>query len=340
MKLRSISELKNFNTEQIREVIQRKEIFTKAMIFKETSLSMATCANTINDMLENKEVIQVDRTELQIGRPAVKYTYNRDYLHVIGISIFNEHYKYTVKTVVTDALGIIRDHRYFDYEEFQYADLIYLLQDELKRDPLIQGIEIGVPGVINEGVLEKCDILSLTGLELGRMLEEELGIEVEVKNDMEYMAYGAYHTKAKSRGNMAALYFPNGSKGIAGCGFVIEGKVLKGFSNFAGELYVIPEAFGVSRQKQLSAWKNREDFLKYAAHMVLIVIASINPEEIIIMGSDVKDEELPCIRKYCASVVPKKHMVDIRIDHEYEKTYSKGLVQSALNRLLFPVSEG
>ena len=30
---------------------------------------MATCGNTINDMLEDNEVIQVDREELQMGRP-------------------------------------------------------------------------------------------------------------------------------------------------------------------------------------------------------------------------------------------------------------------------------
>ena len=61
MRLKSISELKNLNTERIRRAIQEKRIFTKSMIFRETSLSMATCGNTINDMLEDNEVIQVDR---------------------------------------------------------------------------------------------------------------------------------------------------------------------------------------------------------------------------------------------------------------------------------------
>ena len=107
-------------------------------------------------------------------------------------------------------------------------------------------------------MLEKCDIQSLAGLQLCRMLEEELHVTVQVKNDMDYMAYGAYHTRSDNRGNLAALYFPRDGKGIVGCGFVIDGKVLKGFSNFAGELYVIPEAFefpGSSRQMRGSAEK-------------------------------------------------------------------------------------
>lgn len=339
MRLKSISELKNLNTERIRRAIQEKRIFTKSMISRETSLSMATCGNTINDMLEDNEVIQVDREELQMGRPVARFTYNRDYLHVMGVSIFTENHKYTAKIVITDALGGTLRRRCCDYQEFEYADLLQLLSEELRRDPFIKGIEIGVPGVINEDMLEKCDIQSLAGLQLCRMLEEELHVTVQVKNDMDYMAYGAYHTMSDNRGNLAALYFPRDGKGIVGCGFVIEGKVLKGFSNFAGELYVIPEAFGISRQQQANAWKCRENFLKYAAAMILTVVASMNPEEIIIMGSDVQDGELTWIKNYCAGIIPEKHMVNISIDDEYEETYSKGLIKSALNRLLFPVSE-
>ncbi|MCH1981919.1 ROK family protein [Ruminococcus sp. OA3] len=339
MRLKSISELKNFNTERIREAIQGKKIFTKSMIFRDTSLSMATCGNTINDMIENGEVIQVDREELQMGRPVARFTYNRDYLHVMGASVFTENHKYTAKIVITDALGDTLNHRCCDYEEFNYEDLLQLLSEELQMDPLIKGIEIGVPGVINGDMLEKCDIQSLAGLKLGRMIEEELHVTVQVKNDMDYMAYGAYHTKSEKRGNLAALYFPHDSKGIVGCGFVIDGRVLKGFSNFAGELYAIPEAFGISRQQQANAWKCRDDFLKYAAAMILTVVASINPEEIIIMGSNVQDGELSWIKNYCAGIIPEKHMVNISIDDKYKETYSSGLIKSALNRLLFPVSE-
>ena len=56
-------------------------------------------------------------------------------------------------------------------------------------------------------------------------------------------------------------------------------------------------------------------------------------------GSDVQDGELSWIKNYCAGIIPEKHMVNISIDGEYEETYSKGLIKSALNRLLFPVSE-
>ena len=58
---------------------------------------------------------------------------------------------------------------------------------------------------------------------------------------------------------------------------------------------------------------------KYAAAMILTVVASMNPEEIIIMGSDVQDGELSWIKNYCAGIIPEKHMVNISIDGEYRR---------------------
>ena len=57
-------------------------------------------------------------------------------------------------------------------------------------------------------MLEKCDIQSLAGLQLCRMLEEELHVAVQVKNDMDYMAYGAYHTRSDNRGTWQRFIFP------------------------------------------------------------------------------------------------------------------------------------
>ena len=111
------------------------------MIFRETSLSMATCGNTINDMLEDNEVIQVDREELQMGRPVARFTYNRDYLHVMGVSIFTENHKYTAKIVITDALGGTLRRRRCDYQEFEYADLLQLYQRNCGRIRLLKALK-------------------------------------------------------------------------------------------------------------------------------------------------------------------------------------------------------
>ena len=59
---------------------------------------------------------------------------------------------------------------------------------------------------------------------------------------------------------------------------------------------VIPEALEFPGSSRQNAWKCRENFLKYAAAMILTVVASMNPEEIIIMGSDVQDGELSWIK--------------------------------------------
>ena len=58
------------------------------------------------------------------------------------------------------------------------------------------------------------------------------------------------------------------------------------------------------------------------------------------MGSDVQGTgNCPWIRNYCASIITGGNIWSISsIDGEYEnETFRKGLIKSALNRLLFPV---
>ena len=72
--------------------------------------------------------------------------------------------------------------------------------------------------------------------------------------------------------------------------------------------------------------------------MVMIVIGTVDPEKIVIMGNDINSEELMRVWSKCNEVISKKHIPDISIDSNIERNYAKGLVSIALNKLQFPIS--
>ena len=88
---------------------------------------------------------------------------------------------------------------------------------------------------------------------------------------MDYMAYGAYHTRSDNRGTWQRFIFPHvtvGDRWLRLC----DGKVLKVFQ-FAGELYVI-QAFEFPAAAGKCTWKCRK-FSKIYAGYDAAVVASI-----------------------------------------------------------------
>mgnify|MGYP000999497260 CR=1 FL=1 len=102
--------------------------------------------------------------------------------------------------------------------------------------------------MLASGVAGGWTVETLTGIDVERQMRDKFGITPEMRNDMDFIANGAYHSLTHHGGNLAALLFPQ--TGFVGCGFIIDGKSLHGSSRFAGELSYIAEGFGISREEQ------------------------------------------------------------------------------------------
>ncbi len=212
-----------------------------------------------------------------------------------------------------------------------------VIAEVIEKDPLIRGISFGVPGVVDGGIVESCDVESLTGVDIKGNIKRRFGIEAEVRNDMDFISYGIY-SGASVEGDLATIFFPTDENGCVGAGFIIGGKVINGSSQYSGELSYIAEAFGISRKHQEEMRRDRGEFCDLVFKMVMIVIGTVDPEKIVIMGNDINSEELMRVWSKCNEVISKKHIPDISIDSNIERNYAKGLVSIALNKLQFPIS--
>lgn len=330
-------EIRRLNKERIRNAIQRHERCTKADIARETALSMATCSTTLNEMLESGEIIKVDQTGFNIGRPADLFAYNSDYMHILGLCTAMRDGESILEYAIADACGKIITRESMPIESMDYGLLEALVTSCIIQDPLIRAVGLGIPGHAQGGYIESCDIPSLVGVDFAGRLREKHDVEVIVENDMNFITYRLFHEYPERRSNFAAIYFPKERDGFVGAGLVADGHLLKGASVLAGELFQVARAFGLNYEEQRKILQNRASFRRFVAQMVVTVACTINPAHLTIMGNGLDEDDLRVIYEHCREVITEPNIPEISIDNNVFGNYIEGLVRYTLDSVLYPI---
>lgn len=335
MDISTAIDIRQRNKERIRSAIQQHEKCTKAEIARETELSMATSSTALNEMLADREIFKIDQTGACIGRPADIFTYNRDYLHTLAICTTIEDGADAVEYIVADALGSIILREREPIEHLTVALLEALVTSCLARDPLIRAVGLGIPGHTQEGYVTQCDIHALEQIDFASIIREKHDVTVVIENDVNIVTYRLYH-ECPQRTNFATLYFPTQADSYVGGGFIANGRLLKGNTMFAGEVSCVARAFGVSSAEQSALLTDRAKFRRFAAQMVAAIACTINPEQLVMMGNQLNDDDLAAIQEICKEFIPAHDQPELRIDNNIFDNYAEGLVRLTLDRALFP----
>ncbi len=334
-------EIKQLNTESIRREMQRHPASTKADIAKYTSLSMATCNTILNEMEARGEICQIDQEMVKVGRPASRYEYNAEYLHVLVSYVALQNHVYTASIAIADAYGKIIFETQKEAAQFSFAEYKQMIADAVANDSLISFIMVGIPGITHHGVVERCNIKEMIGIDVEGEFQEAFRINTQVRNDLDSIAKGTYALMEEKRGMIATLFFSK-NEGTVGCGFVIDGKTAHGSSKFIGEISYTAAAFGISREEQSNILKNgsREEYRLLAGKMAMILIGTIDPSAIMIMGNGTDADDLDAIRAFCSNIVPANHIPKLYSNNDVNTHYLRGMITAALESVLFPIIEG
>ncbi|MEI2777044.1 MAG: ROK family protein [Tetrasphaera sp.] len=335
--VRSTPEVRQLNRERIRRQVQARKTCTKAEMSQWTSLSVSTCNTILNEMRADGEILYMAQEDGYVGRPATRFTYNPDYLHVLGVYVLGERGRNTVEFAVADALGQVRSRGRQHPESITYPVIEELIAEQLRADPLIRGIAFGFPGVAQGGVIDYCDVETLVGVDVAALVRARFTITPEVHNDMDFIATGVYNSVPHNGGNLATVLFPEDA--YVGCGLIIDGQAVRGHTGFAGELYHILDGFGISRAAQRQALQDRAAFRDLAAKVVLIIGCTVDPEVVMLMGHNIDESDLAEVRKSCAAIVPEAHLPRLVASNDISEHYVSGLVRVGLDKLLFQLRE-
>ena len=327
------SNVKQMNLEIIRTAIKTMPGNTKALITSATGLSHATCNTLLNELVATGEVLELDKDLNSGGRPAQRYQYNAEFSNVISLYIDNDNNKPVIRYAVFNLIGIILEENQINKETVDYEIIEDVIGTLLQRHSAVKAIGIGIPGVVlKERFINSCDVETLTNCPLAEKLENRFGVNVVLENDMNASAIGYYGEQDyKEEASMAIVTFIKDN--LPGSGIIVDGHILRGNTNFAGEIGFLP--YGVSQAKQKELLSDSNTAFPFVIKSLCSLIAIINPETIILTGSLLAESMLEEINKCCEECIPKEHMPHIVFKKSIHNYYLKGLMIMSIKSLSF-----
>ncbi|WP_158084258.1 ROK family protein [Marispirochaeta aestuarii] len=322
--------IRQINTELIRSALRQSGHGTKKSISGTTGLSVATCGNILKELLESGEVLEMDLAGSTGGRPSRRFVYNQDYARLLMMYLRQEGAEKIIYTSVINMGGLVLREERSCFSEIGLAELESLVDSFCSSFAGLKVIGIGVPGVVNTGIIELCDFDFLIGFPLAEYLQERTGLETVIENDVNCTAIGYFRAETdQSSESLAYIYYPK--EGNPGAGIVVNGRILQGNSNFAGEVSYLPLGVSTDLQRKIQGDKGR--FSNYVAKTVLSVNAIINPGTIVLSGYSFTPEIRELVLQKVADEAPAGHVPGLIFQEDIHDSYVEGLKYLALTKM-------
>lgn len=207
-----------------------------ADICKEVELSVPTVTKLVMELLEAGYLQDSGKQDTSGGRKPNIYGLNPESGYFAGVDVQQKR----VQLALVDFGGKIIDNETVPYKLENTAEAL----DELCRiiDSYLDKLPVEKSKILKVGVNVTGRVNSVSGysytyfyfneLPLAQLLEQRIGIPVNLENDSRAMCYGEYMAGAV-KGEKNVL-FVNLSWGL-GAGIIIDGKLYYGKSGFSGE---------------------------------------------------------------------------------------------------------
>lgn len=212
---------------------------TRNEIAHKTGLSAATVVTIAGELIDRGIIVETKTAAGQVGRPTAVLAINADRGRVVGLDVAETY----VRGVMFDAslnplAQIERAHDEHLLDPDSIVEAIGLVLDDLlaqagvARDGIL-GVGISLPGLIQEptGIAVVVPNWEWRSVELDH-LRERVGLPLVIDNPLKAMvAAELWLGRGRSASSMTTVNLGTG----VGAGIVLEGRVLRGSTNSAGE---------------------------------------------------------------------------------------------------------
>lgn len=319
--------LKEANLALIRKIIMDKGTATRAEIAKEARISSTTVRSLLNEMMRNGEIESFGYDESSGGRKAERYRFQPERYHSAVFCISGTH----IHFLVVNACGEIIKTSILEVPDENYERAIIPCLDEITEQWEIKAIGLGVPGIVDGGGYwkKRLDSDQLYRIDIGDVISQRYKIPVVLENDLNATAIGIGRCYEKEfpdvsldRIHMAFLHF---DKGCVSAGFIVEGRVLRGFRNSAGEIGLIPMGNEIPVDAYMAEPMGDTQYIKIVTQILSWICAILNPEYIALGGSDLRKECIGSISSLLSSLVPDKLMAEVLYVEDIWNDYHSGM---------------
>ncbi len=236
----TLKDVRQINKNKILQQVYFKAPLSRLEICNNTGLSPATVGNLMVPLLEMGIVVEIGYEESKGGRRRVILETNKTFGYFIGIDIGRTYIQLEIFDLHMTQLST-RDQIMTD-ENHSSDNLIDIIKNEIKSILVEQsleidnvlGIGIALPGLVDlsREVFTHDPSNEYNNLNLKSKLNEIYNIPVIIDNSSKSMALAEYWFGAgKSSNNIVSTILGRG----IGSGIIVDDKLLRGASNFAGE---------------------------------------------------------------------------------------------------------
>jgi hypothetical protein len=314
---------------------------TKVELSDKLGISFPTISKFLAQMEKDGELILVGLDDSSGGRRAKRYSYNPEYM--LGLAIFLERTE--TNYIVFNCLGEVKDAGKTSsvLVDVGLTLLTECVEEIMEKYPKISSIAIGVPGSVENGrIFYIPGYEHLQNFDLKGFLENRFSIPVVIENDMNAAVLG-YHDSKGIKKNKSLIYLYSGQNG-PGAGIMVNGVVVRGSTNFSGEVSFVPQyddrnfqqaLENGNRSKKASICEEYE--IDAISRLVASFAAIINPHTIIFCDDEVNQFIIDQILKRSSKFIPVEHLPEL-IMSDWKQDYLFGLQSLGLDLMITDIS--
>lgn len=277
-------DLKIVNQALVMESIRIRENATRAEIVADTGISHTTVRNILTELIAADDIVTIGLDDSSGGRRAERYALNASKNYIL--SVFLEEKK-LVYNIVNRIGEIIEENSLSLHVPLDESVVDGILNELLDKYKSIKIIGITVPGIVSEeGYLSGGGMDNLTLIKINKHIEEKYNIPVVLENDLNsiLLGFSIDYINANTSKDLNIAYINFTTLG-AGAGIMVNGNLVRGKDNFAGEVGFLP--IGESYVNEL-LFKNLNDesYCSLVVTILKIIDCIINPKVIVLGGND------------------------------------------------------
>jgi len=303
----------------------------------ETGLSQTTVGQLIDKMRRSGLVRDAGQQASSGGRPAASWSLKDSAWTSLALAIEGE----ALSWALFDAFGAKADEGKAPVRSDPLEEALSLSADLGKaaraRSGSLSALAVGVPAAVKDGRVLTGDFLEAwAGKNLEELFGESSGLAAIVENDLNAIALG-YLRYAGSKGrpveSLAYVHFNEGS--CIGSGLVLDGRVFRGASNYAGEVGFLPMGDGrLLEDVMYSAQTGDEDYVDAVVIALRTINCVVNPALIVLGGKGFRFDLEDAISSRFRSRIDASVRPSLSFSRESGSYYLDGLGSLAAELIL------
>ena len=327
--------LKKVNSDIIKNALKTMGSATKAELAKETGISLTTVGLILSALISEDEVLNQGFDESSGGRRAERYTLNLSHSLAAVLCVEDKHIDYAIGNTAGD---LIEDERYEIKQGKHMETVEVLISILIEKYNSIKYIGIGVPAAVDNGRLfTGSKLKEWYAFNVKEYLEEKYKLPVIIENDLNAIATGFAYNRLKEAGlsdseslNMVYIHF---TKDGTGAGIIANGKLVRGFSHYAGEVGFLKMNNGKTLDNIVNGINTIDEYAEAIAAAISAINCIINPEYVVIGGENFKLDHLDIINKYCSNYIEENIRPEIIPAEDSRMNYISGIMYLTIEEM-------